>query len=291
MTDPDSSLYPLPAPFADWPRPLAFVLSGGGAYGAVQIGMLRALAARGIQPDLIVGTSIGAVHGAALSAGGIKTLDEMAGRWLEATRASVFGPAASVGWSLLRRGSLFSPNRLEALLTEQLPPSFVELQRPFAAVVTDLVTGESQLISSGRLVPAVIASCSIPGVFPSVELGGRLYIDGGISANVPIRQAIAFGAQSVLVLDATPQLPDRPSTRLPRRLLHATSLLIRNQRAHVVDDLRDRHRIVALPLITPPDVFSLDFRRTAELLEMGEKATAATLDDWVCNEPPTGTVA
>jgi NTE family protein len=283
------------SPFADWPRPLAFVLSGGGAFGSVQVGMLKALAERGIEPDLVVGTSAGALHGAALATEGYRALPRLEQLWSSLDRRSLFGRRGRVAFNLLRHRTLADFHRLGGLIDQHLVAgSFEDLQLPFAAVATDALTGDPQLLSTGSIREALLASCAVPGVFPAVEIAGRSYVDGGVAANIPIRQAIAFGARSMVVLDATP-----PGTRAtpPRSfsgaLLHSASLMLRSQRAHAIDDIAHRYPIATLPSATPPDIGSFNFGLTEQLLAESHQLAAETLDRWGRDaaESPSSSIA
>ncbi|WP_051062287.1 patatin-like phospholipase family protein [Ilumatobacter nonamiensis] len=280
---PDTPASPTPPnPVADWPRPLAFVLSGGGAFGSVQIGMIRALLERDVRPDLIVGTSAGALHGAVLADRPDDCVDALSQLWSRADRQSVFGGRINSISSMVRNRTLSDGRRLGALIDASLRATeFGQLGTPFAAVATDAVTGEPELLCDGALRPALLASAAVPGLLPAVEIDGRRYVDGGVSANVPIRQAIAFGAASVISLDATPSVV---ATTAPRSfsggLLHSASLMLRNQRSHAVDEIAHRYRIGVLPSPTPSDMGSFNFTRTAELLESSYALTIDVLDAW-----------
>lgn len=279
----------MPAPFAGWPRPLAFALSGAGAFGSVQVGMLRALLERGVRPDVIVGTSAGALHGALVAAQPEGRLDGLADLWRSLDRRAIFGGRASMAVHLLRHGTLSNGDRLRGLIAEQLPAdSFDALHIRFAAVATDALTGEPELLSEGDLVTALLASSAVPGVFPSVDIDGRRYLDGGVAANVPIRQAIAFGANSVLSLDAT---PPTVASEAPRGLFssvaHSASLMLRNQRSHAVEELAHRYRIAVLPSVTPPDMGSFNFAHTDMLLESSYELSVRTLDAWAAGSVRT----
>jgi NTE family protein len=265
-----------------WPRPLAFVLSGGGAFGAVQVGMLRALEERGVTPDLIIGSSVGSLHGAMMATGRSDAVDALTTLWLEMDRRTVFGGRRSVVRSLVRSRTLTDFNRLGALITRNLDVDrFEDLAVPFAAVATDALSGEPELLQSGPLPSALMASCAVPGLFPAVDREGRAFVDGGVAANVPIRQAIAFGARSVICLDATPPVV---ASAVPRSftgsLLHSASLMLRSQRSHAVDELANRYRIAVLPSATPVDMGSFNFHRTPELLESAYRVAADHLDSW-----------
>lgn len=266
----------------DWPRPLAFVLSGGGAFGSVQVGMLRALRDAEVEPDLIVGASVGSLHGALVASGrpdAVEVLDDL---WRTMSRRQLFGGPLTVARALARGRSLSSFDRLGGLIDAHLPVTgFDELAVPFAAVATDALTGEPELLRSGSIKPAVLASSAIPGVFPPVDIDGRHYVDGGVAANVPIRQAIAFGARSVICLDAT---PPAAASRLPGslsgRLLHSASLMLRNQRSHAVEDLASRYRIAVLPNPIPPDMGSFNFDHNDALLHDSHRLAATAIEAW-----------
>lgn len=277
-------------PLTDWPRPLAFVLSGGGAFGPTQVGMLRALEERQVRPDLIVGTSVGALNGALVAADIDGAVDSLLSLWQSIDRAAVFGRRRFVPLNLLRSRTLSSFAPLSQLIQENLVPgTFEDLAIPFAAIATDALTGEPELLTSGPLPRALMASAALPGIFPPVEIDSRPYVDGGVAANVPIRQAIAFGARSIVSLDATPVLV---ANRLPKSflgsVLHSSSLMLRNQRSHAVDELAQRYPVAILPSATPPDMGSFNFDRTPELLEASYQLASEALDEWRTSAPMKG---
>ncbi len=275
-------------PFEDWPRPLAFVLSGGGAFGSVQVGMIRALLERGVLPDLVVGSSVGALNGAVLAASPGDAVETLSGLWTHMSRRAVFGRSiVAPARNLWRSRSVFDFGALGALIDRHLGSvAFEDLGVRFGAVATDALTGEPEVLSHGLLKPALLASSAVPGLFPAVTIGGRDYLDGGVTANVPIRQAIAFGASSVVCLDAT---PPHLATQLPRSpvggLIHATSLMLRSQRAHAVDDLVYRYPVALIPSSVPPDFGCFNFEHNRELLESSYAVASATLDAWHAGAP------
>lgn len=169
---------------------MAFALGGGAAYGAVHVGMLRALSEAGVKPDIVVGTSVGSLNGAMLAQQPDSALDRLAQIWPSITTASIF-PG---GWltrlrTLQTSKAYLSPNvGLSAVLARYLTAqTFADLTLPFGAVAADFATASPVTITRGDLAPAVLASAAIPGVFPPVEVDGRLLVDGGILANVPVR--------------------------------------------------------------------------------------------------------
>ena len=260
-------------------RPLGFALSGGSASGAVQVGMLLALAEVGIRPDLIVGTSVGALNGVLVAADPTDNGEKLAEIWLNLERGDVLGSNRSLRtWSCLvrTRRHLFEADALASFLTSNLPvDSFEELAIPLAAVATRACTGETELLQRGSLTQALLASAAIPGAFPQVEIDGELYFDGGVTANVPVRQAFDLGAATVIVLDSGPEPTSyEPSTNIAGTIQYAVGLMMRSQTSNLLPQLGTEHRVIRLPLATPPGVGVFDFDRTPELIERGHAATA-----------------
>jgi predicted acylesterase/phospholipase RssA len=188
-------------------KPVAFVLGGGGSLGAMQVGMLEALAEHAIVPDLVVGTSVGAINGAVLAADPQGAAHRLAHSWsrLDPSRVfprSIIGPLRALRE---RHNHLVSESGLAKILNENLSggATFDDLAVPLRVVTTDAATGEAVVISSGPLVPALLASAAIPGIFPPVERDGRFLYDGGLVANMPVRQAVQAGAKSLVLLDCT----------------------------------------------------------------------------------------
>ncbi|MGH1492172.1 MAG: patatin-like phospholipase family protein [Acidimicrobiales bacterium] len=266
-------------PVANWPRPLAFVFSGGGAYGATQVGMIRALVQAGITPDMVVGTSVGALNGAMFAAEPILAVDRLTEVWTSMNAHGVFGGRSKFGavLSAMRNGmmrnspGLVSPAALQSLIESKLPAENIEqLHIKTAVVATDAQVGQPKLLTRGPIAPALLASAAIPGVFPPVKIDGCFYVDGGVSANVPIRQAVAFGAKSIVVLDANPAtMPGTVAQSTVGSVLQASMIMLRNQRADAVDDLVGRHPILHLPQSTPASQSSFDFEDSAALIEAG----------------------
>ncbi len=182
----------------------AFVLGGGGRLGAAEVGMLRALLDADIVPDLVLGTSIGAINGAALAAdptpAGVDRLQDM---WSRVERSGVFGGSIvdRVRHMAASRTSLHSNEPLRHLLDEVLGDVRIEdLGIRFECVAACIETSAATWFSSGPAVPSVLASSAVPGLLPPVELGGRHYLDGGIVDSIPVPRAIALGATTIHVL-------------------------------------------------------------------------------------------
>lgn len=267
------------SPLQNWPRPLAFVLSGGGSYGATQVGMIRALHEEGIEPDLIVGTSVGALNGSLLAANPALAGDRLVKIWTSLNQSGVFGGKSKFGSavSAIRNGlkvhnpGLVSPDALQRLIDTHLPVETIEdLSLRTGIVVTDALVGVPKVLSQGPISLALQASSAIPGVFPPVRIAGCFYVDGGVTANVPIRQAVAFGAKSIVVLDANPgAMPGTLPDSVLASVMHASAIMLRNQRADAVDDLVGKYPILKLPPSTPPSQNSFDFSNSDALIESG----------------------
>ncbi|HEX3715236.1 MAG TPA: patatin-like phospholipase family protein [Trebonia sp.] len=181
----------------------AFVLGGGGLLGAHEVGMLRALAEAGIRPDIVVGTSIGAVNGAFIAAdpdGAARRLADMwGGESLGAVFSeTVFGRAVR----LVRSGThLHAIEPLRKLLADTLPAEdFTDLKLPFHCVAACIEDATARWFSSGPVVSAVMASCAVPGLLPPVEIDGSHYFDGGLVDSIPVGRAVTLGASCVYVL-------------------------------------------------------------------------------------------
>lgn len=256
----------------------AFVLSGGASLGAVQVGMLQALAERKVRPDLLVGTSVGAIN-AAWVAGRPDPADlaDLAGLWSSMRARQVFpvSPAGAVTGLLARRNHLVPGSGLEQLLRRHLTYDRLEdAATPVHVVATELLTGRERLLSGGPAVPALLASCAIPAIYPPVDIGGRLYIDGGVSANSPVSHAVDLGADTVYVL------PTGYACALPRppggaigMALHALTILLQRQLIADVERNAPRAQIHVMPPLCPLSVFPGDFRHSAELIERARETT------------------
>ncbi len=203
------------------PRPVGYVFGGGGSLGAVQVGMLQALSECGIAPDLVVGTSVGSLNGAVVASDPTAAANRLSHQWARMTRDEVFPGGWLAQARTLQRSKthLFPNTGLGAVIAEFMgaDTTFADLALPFAAVTTDVATARPYAVQDGPLLPALLASAAIPGIFPPVEHDGRRLFDGGVVANVPMRQAVAMGAGSLVVFDCNyPANCQRPPTPSPR---------------------------------------------------------------------------
>src|ERR1700761_3886957 len=181
----------------------AFVLGGGGLLGAHEVGMLRALAEAGIRPDLVVGTSIGAVNGAFIAADPAGAADRLGELWGGESLGAVFSETVlGRAVRLARSGThLHAIEPLAQLLGDTLPArDFTDFALPFHCGAPGTEDATARWFSAGPVVPAVMASCAVPGLLPPVEVDGRHYFDGGLVDSIPVGRAVALGADVVFVL-------------------------------------------------------------------------------------------
>lgn len=158
---------------------IGLALSGGGARGIAHIGVIKALEELGIKPDIISGTSAGSIVGT-LYASGMRPHEIFD----VVSHLSIF-KSVKIAWAW---SGLLKMEGLQALLTKYIPDNtFESLKIPLTVAATEIRLGAIQYFSSGQLAPAVISSCSIPGVFDPVHFNDHLYVDGGLLDNLPAR--------------------------------------------------------------------------------------------------------
>jgi NTE family protein len=226
--------------------PVAFVLGGGGVLGAVEVGMLRALFRAGIRPELVVGTSIGAVNGALVAADPSEAVtDRLVRLWASPEASEVYGD--SVARQLRRfaaRTHLHSPRPLRRLLQRELGEntSFSDLRVPFQCCAASIERAAEHWFYDGPVVDAVLASASVPGLLPPAQIGGEHFIDGGIVNSIPVGHAVDLGARTVFVLQVG--RIERPLNP-PRRPWEI---------AQVAFEIARRHRFAREMAALPPGV-------------------------------------
>lgn len=247
----------------------AFVLSGGGSLGAVQVGMLLALEERGITADLVVGSSVGSLNGAWVAAHPGTPVRRLAEVWTGLRRRDVFpvGPTGLIGLAG-RRDHLVSPAPLQRLIQQNLPyRDIADFPIPLHVVATEVLTGLEVVLARGDAVQAVLASAAIPGVFPPVRVGNHLLMDGGVVDNTPVSLAVRLGAERVYVLPTgyACALHSAPSSALGMAL-HAVTLTIEQRLINDVERYESECELHVIPPLCPLAVAPADFSRTAELI-------------------------
>lgn len=193
------------------PRPLAYILPGGGALAAYQVGVLDALTAEGLRPDRLIGVSAGAMNAALFAwssdADGVRRLERI---WSNVKRRDLLRVhPGRLALALAGKRTSFLDNRHGiAFLRKHLGERLIQhAQIPLTIIATDLATGRPFILESGDVVFAIVASSAFPGVFPPVVLAGRTLIDGGVVADVPLDVAVELGVASVVVIMVPPLAP------------------------------------------------------------------------------------
>ena len=252
----------------------AFVLSGGASLGAVQVGMLQALAERGIQPDLYAGSSVGALNACyAASNPGVEGVEKLAGLWRSIRGWQVFPPVPLEGLLGLvgLRNALVSSDPLRSLLRQELGSARLErLHTPALCIATGVLGGRAVVLSEGSAADAAAASSAIPGVYPPVTIDGHVLMDGGVSDNTPIDVAIRHGAGTVYVLPTgfACALTSPPGSALGMAL-HALTVLVEQRLINDLELYEQSAEIVVLPPPCPLTVVPVDFSHTDELIRQG----------------------
>jgi NTE family protein len=245
------------------PRPVHYVMAGGGSHGAVQWGALQALEQTDLVPDSIIGTSAGALTGSILAEDFASGVHRIAYVWGQLNMSFLAGDRwLTRSLTSVRSVSLMPNTTQEATLRSILHTSRIEnLEVPFAAVATDLADGSPTVFDEGLLIPALLASSAIPGVLPPVEIGGRWFVDGLASANLPAIPALHRGAGSIVVLDTGSKAPGEIGTTPAKVLGRVGAIMASSQRRRQLREAARNVPVLLLP--TPADLGgTLDFAGT-----------------------------
>lgn len=259
----------------------AFLLAGGGSLGAVQVGMLAELLRAGVQPDFVIGSSVGALNAGFFagspSAEGVSRLGAV---WRSLRRSDVFPVTlgGAVQW-VRSPNAIFDPGRLRRLIERNLPYAKLEdADIPVHVVATNL-GGVQVLLSSGSAVEAILASAAIPVVFPSVQIGDEHLMDGAVSGNTPILAAAELGATRIVVLPTgfACALEEPPRSALGRGF-HALTLLIAHQMTRDLSHLPPHVEVITVPNLCPLAVSPFDFSHADELIARAAERTRLWLE-------------
>ena len=262
----------------------AFVLSGGASLGSIQAGMLEALYERGIRPDLIVGTSAGALNGAFIAERPqtVETAHDLGEVWRGLKRGQVFPTNPLIGalGFLGARDHLVPDSGLRRLIRRHaIANRLEETYVPLHVIATDVLRGEDVRLSEGPLVDAVMASAAIPGVLPAVDWNGRTLIDGGVANNAPISHALDLGADEIYVLPTgSPCELHEPPRGALAMLVHATGLLVGRRLAQEIAALEGQADIAVLPPPCPLSVQPTDFGHADQLIAQARADARQFLD-------------
>lgn len=264
----------------------AFVLSGGASLGAVQVGMLQALYERGIAPDLLVGTSAGALNAAFVASRPqtAATARHLGRIWRDLQREDIFPVrmSALIGGVCGRRDHLVSDRALRRLIRGHLQfHDLAEATIPLHLVTFDLTERRELLLSDGPAIDAVTASASIPGIFPPVQMAERRLVDGGVVNNTPISHAVELGAERIYVLPTQDQ--HARVDRVPRTALDAAiqglGLLMESRLKADIVRYSQEAELIVLPAPDTAGLQPTNFGHAARLMGDALGAARALLAD------------
>ncbi|MEU9291762.1 patatin-like phospholipase family protein [Streptomyces sp. NPDC048275] len=260
------------------PRPVAVVVGAGGVFGAAHVGVGYVLEQRGFVPDMIIGTSVGALNGAIAAAHPDTAAPWLDHVWTQLRRREVY----PLGY-LSSRASVFTDRGLRRLIARSGLPSRIEqLSVPFTAVATDLDTGEAALLDHGDLESALLASAAIPGMLPPVDREGRTLIDGGVIAYVPVLAALQAGAASVVVVstgpESSPLSPTIPRRRASAVAARAGLLLLHHQIERDLHEVSQHIPTVVLPTGIEAWPAPWDFGHSQRLISTASLTAGRFLD-------------
>ncbi|GAA5172489.1 patatin-like phospholipase family protein [Viridibacterium curvum] len=255
---------PLQPQVAPRPKPrLGLALGGGAARGFAHIGVIKVLEAQGIVPDVIAGTSAGAVVGT-LYAGGFDAIElhQLANRMEE---------SSFTDWVIFDRGFL-KGEVIERFVNKELGNRPLEgLKRRMGVVATDLASGEMAVFTAGNAGVAVRASASIPAVFAPVVIRGREFVDGGLVSPVPVRAARQMGADIVVAVDISAKPSGKKNQGTVDMLLDTMAIM-----GHTIGETE----LLGADVIIRPDIRGLpatNFQQRQEAILQGERAALAAL--------------
>jgi NTE family protein len=264
----------------------AFVLGGGGRWGAVEVGMLRALHEAGISPDLVLGTSIGAFNGSVIAdrpgADGVESLTAL---WVEIASTGILQGRRIDRWRNMAalRPALHETSELRALLerVHSAGRLIEDLSLPFQCVAASIERAAEHWFSKGPLIEALLASSAVPALFPPVEIAGEHFYDGGLVNSVPLARAVELGAREIYVLQVgriESQL--RPPKRLHEAALISFEIARRHRFTTAVETLPPGIELHLLPSGNPvafDDARQLRWRDVASTNQLIDGAYAASM--------------
>jgi NTE family protein len=262
-------------------RKTAFVFSGGGSLGAIQVGMMRVLRAADVSPDFVVGASVGAINAAFFSCA--PTLDGVAALeriWVGVRRADIFPFSVASLFGLIKHpGNVVDPGGLRRVVETNLPCARIEDSKIPLHIMATNHQGQAVRLSAGPAVEAILASTAIPGVFPPVEIGGDILMDGAVAANTPVRLAAELGASRIIILPTgyACALKEPPRTVIGKAL-HAITLLIAWQLMHELEVLPKEIEVHLVPTLCPLAISPFDFSASRQLIERAAESTAKWIE-------------
>ncbi len=262
------------------PRPLAYVLPGGGALAAYQVGVLDALTAAGLRPDRLIGVSAGSMNAALFAwssdMDGVRRLERL---WSTVRRRDMLRMhPGRMALALAGKRASFLDNRHGiAFLRKHFGARLIEhAPIPLTIIATDLSTGRPFMLQSGDVVSAIAASSAFPGVFPPVELDGHMLIDGGVVADVPLDVAAELGVASAIVITVPPLAPGPVPQHPVAVVLRSSTWGVEAHGRTVVARPPDGMNVVEIPT-RPSSITTFDVRSAAATIEDARSFTEAWL--------------
>jgi NTE family protein len=259
----------------------AFVFAGGGSFGAIQVGMLHSLVAHGIAADMVVGSSVGALNGAFYAGDPtLKGVERLGDIWRGLKRQDVFPMSWRTVLSFLwRRDFLIPHDGIRKLIDDHIPyRNLQDAKVPVHIVTTDIITGDSIVLSEGSTSQAIVASTAIPGAFTPVRYKDYYLADGAISSNTPIQVAVRKGARRLIILPTGHACAAQaPPIGAVANALHALTLLIARQLVSELESLDPNIEYFVVPPLCPLVGSPYDFSRTADHIERAIQTTDAWL--------------
>jgi NTE family protein len=257
------------------------VLAGGGSFGAIQVGMMHALAKHGVTADMVVGSSVGALNGAYYAGDPtLKGILQLETIWRGLHRQDVF----PITWRTLlgflwRHDFLVPHDGIRKLIDDHLPyRNLQDAKLPLHIVTTDIISGEAVVLSEGSAAEAIVASTAIPGAFAPIHYRNLYLADGAISSNTPVRVAVRKGAKRLIVMPTGYACAsEAPPTGAVANALHALTLLIARQLISELESLGPEMEYYVVPPLCPLVGSPYDFSRSADHIERAIKGTEAWL--------------
>jgi len=259
--------------------------------GTSEVGMLRALLERGVVPHLVLGTSVGALNGAAVAADPTPAAADLLEQvWNGLGQDPVFDRSPFAGAAnLVRTRTHLHSNRPLRLLIERMlaAKTFADLRVPFQCVAACIERAAEHWFAEGPLTEAILASCAVPGLLPAVEIGGEHFVDGGIVNSIPVSRAVQLGATDVYVLHVGRiEQPLTPPRNLWQVAVVSFEIARRHRFAFDLEHVPEGVAVHVLPTgetdpVRPESLAALryrDFSSVSRRIEQARAATAAYLD-------------
>jgi NTE family protein len=244
--------------------------------------MLRVLVSCGVQPDFVVGASVGAINASyfagAPNTGGVAMLERI---WSGLRRSNIFPFTLASALGLIRHpGNIVNPSGLRRVIEQNLPYARLEDAHVPLNIMATNQQGLGVRLSTGPAVEAILASTAIPGIFPTVEIDGEALMDGAIAANTPVRLAVELGASRIIILSTgyACALKEPPKGAIAKAL-HAITLMINWQLIYELERMPEDIQVHLVPTLCPLAVSPIDFTASRALIERAARSSQKWIDE------------